>query len=128
MSRSLLLGLLWSSSLLSSGSVTTLSSGSVSLSSGSVSLSSLRLGEGVLSFIIFVSSSSLGLSVFLMLVHFVQLDDVDFGSLDNLDLSDGDVLEWEDLLAFLGDFFSDLLHGESLDDLIDGLFSDLVVQ
>lgn len=121
MSRSLLLGLLWSSSLLSSGSVTT-------LSSGSVSLSSLRLGEGVLSFIIFVSSSSLGLSVFLMLVHFVQLDDVDFGSLDNLDLSDGDVLEWEDLLAFLGDFFGDLLHGESLDDLIDGLFSDLVVQ
>jgi len=63
-----------------------------------------------------------------MLVHFVQLDDVDLGSLDDLDLSDGDVLEWENLLAFLGDFFGDLLHGESLDDLIDRLFSDLGVQ
>lgn len=63
-----------------------------------------------------------------MLIHFVQLDDIDLRSLDDLNLSDGDVLEGEDLLALLGDLLSDLFHGESLDNLIDGLFSDLGVQ
>jgi len=63
-----------------------------------------------------------------VLVHFVKLDDIDLGSLDDLDLSDGDILEGEDLFTFLGNFLGQLFHGEDLDDFVDGQFSNFVGQ
>ena len=60
---------------------------------------------------------SLGENTLLGVVHLAQLVEINVGSLDNLDLSDLDVLDWIDGGDLLGDLLLDDFRGEEIEDL-----------
>lgn len=62
-------------------------------------------------------SDVLGEDSFFRVMHFSELALVDFGSLDDFDLSDLDVLDWINVGDFLGDLFLNNFRGEKLEDV-----------
>jgi len=52
-------------------------------------------------------------------VHFIKLDGIDLGSLQNLNLSDGYVLQGIDELTGLGDFLGISILSKVLNEVID---------
>jgi len=71
-------------------------------------------------------SDSLGLSSFgLILIEFHKLGKIELWLLKNLDLSNDNVLEREDLGAVLSDLLVDLVTEELLEEFLEGWFSGL---
>lgn len=63
-----------------------------------------------------------------MRVHFVQFDGIDFGSLEDLNLLDGDVLKGIDESAGLFDVVGVSITEEVGDQVVNGGLGDLLVQ
>jgi len=57
---------------------------------------------------------SLDFKFWSLLIELHELGKIELGLLEQLDLSDKDVLEWEDLTAFLLDLLTHLLRNEFL--------------
>ena len=67
-----------------------------------LSISFLLLGDGVLWGFFLLS---LDFQLWFLLVEFHELGEIELRFLEELHLLDEDVLEWEDLFAFLSDFW-----------------------
>jgi len=66
-------------------------------------------------------SDSLGLSSFgLILIEFHKLGKIELGLLKDLNLSNENVLEGEDLRAVLGDLLANLVAEELLEEFLEG--------
>jgi len=63
-----------------------------------------------------------------MRVHFVKLQSVDLGSLEDLDFADGDVLEGIDEFASLVDLFAVGVGGKVGDQTVDGAVTNFLVE
>jgi hypothetical protein len=63
--------------------------------------------ELVLGLFLGISLLSLDLDFGLLLIELHELGEIELGLLEKLDLSNEDVLEWEDLLALLGDLLAE---------------------
>jgi hypothetical protein len=67
-----------------------------------------------------------GLNSFgLVVVELHKLGKIELGLLEDLDLSDEDVLKGEDLGAVLGDLLGDLVGDELLEEILQGVLGDL---
>jgi len=81
-----------------------------------------------LSIFFFIDLGRDATSLALMRVHFVKLQSVDLGSLEDLDFADGDVLEGIDEFASLVDLFAVGVGGEVGDQAVDGAVADFLVE
>jgi len=53
-------------------------------------------------------------------VELHELGKIELGLLEDLDLLDEHILKWEDLGAFLGDVFANLVSDELLEEILEG--------
>jgi hypothetical protein len=64
-------------------------------------------------------------SLGLVAVEFHELGKIELGLLEDLDLSDEDILKGEDLLALLGDVLGDLVGEELFEEILKGVLGSL---
>ena len=87
---------------------------------------SIDIGTGLLTFSTLNLLSCLGKNSSIGIVHIVELGVIDVGSLDDLDLSDLNVLDGVNRRDILGDLLLNNLAGEQVEDLSDVGFGNFL--